>query len=112
MQRGEVWWAELSTPRGSEPGYRRPVAIVQSDAYSRSRMGTVVVVSITSNMTRADAPGNVRLSKRDSKLPRASVANVAQVLTLDRRFLVGKVGRLPDSVMEAIDSGLRQVLSL
>lgn len=110
--RGEIWWADLAEPRGSEPGFRRPVVIVQADAFSRSRLGTVVVVAITANLDLAEAPGNVRLSRRESRLSRESVVNVSQVLTLDRRFLTGRVGRLPDRVVEAIDAGLRVVLSL
>jgi mRNA interferase MazF len=112
IERGEIWWAELAAPRGSEPGFRRPVAIVQADAFNRSRLGTVVVVAITSNLDLAGAPGNVRLSRRESKLSRESVVNVSQVLTLDRRFLTGRVGRLPGPVVEAIAAGLRVVLSL
>ena len=89
IERGEIWWAELPDPTGSEPGYRRPVVVVQADAFNRSRIGTVVVVAVTSNLDRAAAPGNVRLSRRDSRLPRESVANVSHVLTLDR----GAAGR-------------------
>jgi len=112
IERGEIWWAELAEPRGSEPGFRRPVAIVQADAFNRSRLGTVVVVAITSNLDLAEAPGNVRLSRRESRLSRESIINVSQVLTLDRRFLTGRVARLPGRVVEAIDAGLRLVLSL
>ena len=110
--RGEIWWADLSEPRGSEPGYRRPVAVVQADPFNRSRVGTVVVVAITSNLDLARAPGNVRLTQEDSRLPRESVANVSQILTLDRRFLTERVGRLPGSVWSEIEAGLRLVLSL
>ena len=112
IKRGEIWWAELADPRGSEPGYRRPVLVVQSDAFNRSRVSTVIVVAITSNVRLAEAPGNVLLSRRDSKLRRDSVINVSQVLTLDERFLVEKAGSLSDRIVEAVESGLRQVLSL
>jgi mRNA interferase MazF len=112
IKRGEIWWAELADPRGSEPGYRRPVLVVQSDAFNRSRISTVIVVAITSNVRLAEAPGNVLLSRRDSKLRRDSVINVSQVLTLDERFLVEKAGSLSDRTVEAVESGLRQVLSL
>ena len=112
MQRGEIWWADLAQPRGSEPGYRRPVVLLQSDAFNRSRIGTVVVAAITSNMEMAAAPGNVRLSRRDSKLPRESAVNVSQLLTLDRRFLTERVGRLPAAVLGEVEAGLRLVLSL
>jgi mRNA interferase MazF len=112
IRRGEIWWADLAEPRGSEPGFRRPVVVIQSDAFNRSRIGTVVVAAITSNLELADAPGNVRLLRRESKLPRESVVKVSQLLTLDRRFLSERVGRLPASAAGQIDAGLRLVLSL
>ena len=112
IQRGEIWWADLAEPRGSEPGFRRPVVVIQSDAFNRSRIGTVVVAAITSNLELAGAPGNVRLSRRESKLPRESVVNVSQLLTLDRRFLSERVGRLPASAFAQVEAGLRVVLSL
>lgn len=112
IRRGEIWWVDLAEPRGSEPGFRRPVVVIQSDAFNRSRIGTVVVAAITSNLELAGAPGNVRLSRRESKLPRESVVNVAQILTLDRRFLSERVGRLPANVLAQVEAGLRVVLSL
>ena len=112
IQRGEIWWADLAEPGGSEPGFRRPVVVIQSDAFNRSRIGTVVVAAITSNLELAGAPGNVRLSRRESKLPRESVVNVSQLLTLDRRFLTERVGRLPASALAQVEAGLRVVLSL
>ena len=110
--RGEVWWADLIDPRGSEPGFRRPVVVVQSDAFNRSRIGTVIVVAVTSNLDLAAAPGNVRLIPEASRLPRESVANVSQVITLDRRFLTERVACLPVAVTVAIDQGLRLSLGL
>jgi len=112
IKRGEIWWVELADPRGSEPGFRRPVVVVQADSFNRSQIGTVVVAAISSNLGLVEAPGNVGLSRRDSRLPRNSVVNVSQVLTLDRRFLTKRVSRLPGQVIEEIDSGLRLVLSL
>jgi mRNA interferase MazF len=112
IQRGEIWWADLAEPRGSEPAFRRPVVVIQSDAFNRSRIGTVVVAAITSNLELAGAPGNVRLSRRESKLPRESVVNVSQLLTLDRRFLTERVGRLPAGALAQVEAGLRLVLSL
>lgn len=112
IQRGEIWWVDWADPRGSEPGFRRPVVVIQSDAFNRSRIGTVVVTAITSNLELAGAPGNVRLSRRESKLPRESVVNVSQLLTLDRRFLIERVGRLPASALAQVEAGLRVVLSL
>jgi mRNA interferase MazF len=87
MEQGEIWWADLPEPAGSEPGYRRPVVLVQSDEFNRSRIRTVVCVAVTSNLAIADAPGNVLMPKDVTGLPRDSVANVSQVITLDRSFL-------------------------
>lgn len=112
MERAEVWWADLDEPKGSEPGYRRPVLIVQSDAFNRSRIATTVAVVLTSNLRLVDAPGNVLVTKADSGLPRESVANVSQVITLDRDQLTSRSGKLPSSVMRSVDDGLRLVLSL
>ena len=112
MERGEIWWAALARPRGSEPGFRRPVLVVQSDAFNRSRIGTVVTAAITSNMSLALAPGNVVCRPRGSSLSRPSVVNVSQVATVDRASLVERVGRLPEATMRQVDEGLRLVLSL
>ena len=87
VRRGDIWWASLPEPTGSEPGYRRPVVIVQADAYNRSRLATVVGVILTSNLSLAQAPGNVLLRRQITGLPRDSVANVSQIVTLDKSFL-------------------------
>ncbi len=112
IERGEIWWAELPEPRGSEPGYSRPVIAVQSDDFNRSRIGTIVVVAITSNLRLAEAPGNVYLSRKTSGLPKDSVANVSQVITVDKRFLTSRVGRLASREFAAVEAGLKLVLSL
>lgn len=112
VRRGELWWAALPDPRGSESGFRRPVLIVQSDAFNRSRIGTVVVAAVTSNLRLGDAPGNVRLTRRESKLSQESVVNTSQVLTLDRAFLEERIGRVPVAAMSDVDAGLRLVLGL
>ena len=112
MRRGEIWWANLPTPGGSEPGYRRPVLVVQSDDFNRSRIQTVVVLAITSNLKLAGAPGNVPLSRPGTGLSRRSVANVSQILTLDKRFLTERAGRASSAVLRRVENGLRLVLSL
>ena len=112
MRRGEVWWAALPDPAGSGPGFRRPVVLVQSNPFNASRLATVVVAVITSNLALADAPGNVRLAKADSGLARPSVVNVSQLLTLDRGLLAGRVRALPAESMHRVDEGLRLVLGL
>lgn len=112
MKRGELWWASLSPPEGSGPGFRRPVLIVQSDPFNSSRIATVVVAVVTSNLALADAPGNVRLGKAESGLSRPSVVNVSQLLTIDRRVLAARIRALPGTTMHAVDAGLRLVLAL
>ena len=112
MLRGEIWWANLPIPRGSEPGYRRPVLIVSSDSYNRSSIRTVIVAAVTSNQQLSGAPGNVRLNRRQSGLPKPSVVNVSQLLALDKRSLVERSKALPHSVMAEIDAGLLRILGL
>ena len=110
ISQGEVWWADLPPPVGSGPGFRRPVVVVQGDALNRSRIATVVCVPLTSNLRWADAPGNVPLSARLTGLPRDSVANVSQVLTLDRGLLTERVGKLPRAKVELLFAGIDIVL--
>lgn len=112
MERGEIWWAELPDPTASEPGFRRPVVIVQSNAFNRSRIRTIIAVVLTSNLRLAEAPGNVLIAASDSGLPKDSVANVSQVITVDRTSLTERCGRLPGHLIRSIDEGLRLVLSL
>ncbi len=112
MERGTVWWAQLPEPIASEPGFRRPIIIIQSNAFNRSRIRTIVAVVLTSNLRLADAPGNVLIPATDSGLPKDSVANVSQIITLDRTFLTEKCGRMPSRTMKAVDDGIRLVLSL
>ena len=112
MQRGDIWWAVLRPPTGSEPGYRRPVLIIQSDDFNKSRINTVVVTILTSNLRLKSAPGNVFLSKRSTKLQKDSVTNVSQIVTLDKSFLTQRIGRLSIDKMKYVDDGLRLVLNL
>jgi mRNA interferase MazF len=112
IERGEVWWADLGAPDGSEPGYRRPVVIVQSDAFNRSRLRTVIAVVLTTNLRLLEAPGNVLVPAKASGLPRDSVANVSQLITVDRDFLVERIGRLRGQPMKDLEGGLRLVLDL
>jgi mRNA interferase MazF len=107
-----VWWADLPVPRGSEPGHRRPVLVVQSNQFNDSRIQTVVVAAISSNVALADAPGNVRLRPADSGLPKLSVVNVSQLLTLSREFLTERAGNLPVTALNRVAEGLRLVLAL
>ena len=112
MWRGEVWWAELPEPVASEPGYRRPVLIVQSDDFNRSRIHTVISVVLTTNLRLAEAPGNVPVSREDTTLPGDSVANVSQIITLDKTFLTERVSQVSDRIMMSVEDGIRTVLAL
>lgn len=112
MRRGDIWWASLPEPEGSGPGYRRPVLVVQDDDFNRSRIGTVVVAVITSNLALAQAPGNILLKARRAGLSKDSVVNVSQLITIDKRFLTDRVTVLDDGTMATVDEGLRLVLSL
>ena len=110
ISQGDVWWTDLPDPAGSEPGYRRPVIVVQGDRLNRSRISTVVCVVATSNLKWAKAPGNVRLSARESGLPRDSVVNVSQILTLDRSRLTDHVGTTGAAKLDTILAGIDVVL--
>lgn len=112
ITRGDIWWASLPDPVGSGPGYRRPVLVVQNDAFNRSRLGTVVVVALSSNIRLVDAPGNVLIPARSSGLPRDSIANVTQVVTVDREMLSEHVRTVPPALQRQIDEGLRLALDL
>jgi mRNA interferase MazF len=110
ISQGEVWWADLPYPEGSGPGFRRPVVIVQCDALNRSRIATVVCVPLTSNLRRTSAPGNVALAARLTGLSKESVANVSQILTMDKEILMERVGKIPPSKLHLILSGIDVIL--
>ncbi len=112
INRGEIWWAELPEPQGSGPGYKRPLVIVQSNEFNKSKINTVIAAIITTNLRLATAPGNIMLSKKQSKLPKESVINVSQIITLDKCLLTEKVTILPASIMLQITEGMKLVLSL
>jgi mRNA interferase MazF len=110
ISQGDVWWADLGEPLGSEPGFRRPVIVVQGDSFNRSALGTVIAVALTSNLRWASAPGNVRLTMRATGLPRDSVANVSQIVTVDKSMLVERVGKLSSMKLELVLAGVDTVL--
>ncbi len=112
MKRGEVWWASLPPAAGSGPGFRRPVVVIQSNPFNESRISTVVIAAVTSNLALAVAPGNVRIGKGESGLSKPSVVNVSQVLTVDRAYLTERVRALPAEIINRLDAGLRLVLGL
>ena len=111
-RRGEIWWASLPSPRTSEPGSRRPVLVIQSNAFNESRIQTILVAVLTSNLRLGDAPGNVRARPAETGLHKTSVVNVSQLLTLQRSFLTARVRALPAAVMNQVAAGLRLVLGL
>jgi mRNA interferase MazF len=110
VSQGEVWWAELPEPSGSEPGYRRPVLVVQGDALNRSQLSTVVCIALTSNLKWAAAPGNVKLPAKSTGLPKPSVANVSQVVTLDKADLTEQTGKLSRRQLLLVLAGIDIVL--
>lgn len=112
MKRGEIWWSSLAAPRGSGPGFRRPVLIIQSNEFNRSRINTVVAAAITSNLVLAKAPGNVRIPARSSGLNKTSVVNVSQIITLDKSYLSGRVGILNKRYLTEVEDGLRLALGV
>lgn len=107
---GEVWWADLPSPKGSGPGFRRPVVVVQCDHLNRSRLATVVCVPLTSNLKYAEAPGNVLLSARAAGLPKDSVANPTQIVTLDKELLTERIAKLSKNAMASILGGIDVLL--
>jgi len=110
ISQADVWWADLPEPTGSGPGFRRPVVVVQGDALNRSLIATVVCVPLTSNLHWADAPGNVHLPARLTGLQKDSVANVSQIVTLDRDLLTDRVGKLARAKLELILAGIDVIL--
>lgn len=112
MMRGEIWWVDFGLPCGSEPGYKRPMLIIQDDAFNQSKISTIISVAITSNTNLAGAPGNVLLTKKDTGLTKPSVVNVSQVVTLDRERFSEKAGKLSRQNMNRVDSGIKLVLNL
>jgi mRNA interferase MazF len=112
IHRGSIWWADLSSPSGAGPGYRRPILILQADAFNSSRIATVIGIAITSNLRLAAAPGNVLLPAAESGLPRNSVINVSQIITLDKDDLDEPAGTVSARILIAVEQGIRLVLDL
>ena len=112
IRRGELWWASLPEPIGSEPGYRRPVLVLQADSFNASRIATAIAVVVTSNLALQRAPGNVLIPRNLSGLPKDSVANVSQLVTVDKSFLTERIGQLPVVLLQEVEKGLKLVLDL
>ncbi len=112
MKRGEIWRASLEDPIGSDPCYKRPVVVISSNDFNSSKINTVIVAIITSNLNLSEAPGNFELTKKGSGLSRKSVVNISQLITLDKSFLDDKTGKLSNKQIEILNDGLKLVLSV
>ena len=112
MTRGEIWWAQFGIPYGSEPGFTRPVLIVQDDDFNESKIKTVVVLPLTTNLRLQDAPGNVFLGKKKSNLANDSVIMTAQLYAIDRSRFTEKISKASGEIMEQVDIGIKMVLGL
>lgn len=112
IRRGKIWWASLAEPAGSEPGYRRPVLVVQTNDFNESRLRTVIVLTITSNLRLAGAPGNVLCHRRNTGLTKDSVINVSQAATVNKTRLTQRIGVVPATLMHEVEAGMRLVLGL
>ncbi len=107
---GDIFWVDAEIPEGSEPGYTRPVVVIQNNVFNKSRINTVVVCTITSNLKLAHAPGNVFLKKGEGGLPKDSVVNISQIITVDKAFLVEKAGSLPAEKTARIINGVKLLI--
>ena len=112
MTRGEIWWADFGIPFGSEPGYKRPVIIIQNDFFNRSNINTTIVIPLTTNMILADAPGNIILTKKESKLKKDSVITISQIEVIDRQRLVEKITKMDKTILEKIEYSIMFVLGI
>ncbi|MBV7334348.1 type II toxin-antitoxin system PemK/MazF family toxin [Chloroflexi bacterium TSY] len=110
IEQGDLFWVDLEEPYGSEPGIRRPHVVVQNNLFNYSRIHTVVLCSLTSNLKRAKAPGNVLLNAGEANLPETSVVNISQLVTLDKRFLIDKIGTLSPRRVQQIVDGIHLLL--
>ena len=112
MTRGELWWADFGVPFSSEPGYKRPVIIIQNDFFNSSNINTIIVLPLTTNMILADAPGNIKLSKNESKLKRDSVITVSQIEVIDRQRLIEKISKMDKTILKKIENSIMLVLGM
>jgi mRNA interferase MazF len=112
MIHGEIWWADFGIPFGSEPGYRRPVLIIQDNAFNESRIDTVVVLPLSTNLALENAPGNVLIVKTDSGLPKDSVIVISQLYAIDKARLLERESRVPKRVLNKVEYGIKLVLGM
>jgi mRNA interferase MazF len=112
MTRGELWWADFGMPFGSEPGYKRPVLIIQNDFFNNSKINTTIVIPLTTNLILADAPGNILITRRESKLKKDSVITISQIEVIDRHRLIEKITKLEGTIIEKIENNILFVLGI
>jgi mRNA interferase MazF len=112
MTRGELWWADFGIPFGSEPGYKRPVLIIQNDFFNNSKINTTIVIPLTTNLILADAPGNILITKRESKLKKDSVLTISQIEVIDRQRLIEKITKLDRTIFEKIENNILFILGI
>ena len=112
MTRGELWWADFGIPFGSEPGYKRPVLIIQNDFFNRSRINTTIVIPLTTNLILADAPGNILITKNQSKLKKDSIITISQIEVIDRQRLIEKITKIDRAIMEKVENNIMFVLGI
>jgi mRNA interferase MazF len=110
IKQGDIFWVDLDIPKGSEPGYRHPHVVVQNNVYNISKINTVVVCALTSNLRRAAVPGNVLLKKGEANLPKDSVVNISQIITVDKSDLIERIGSLSLSRMQQVIKGVKLLL--
>jgi mRNA interferase MazF len=112
MTRGELWWADFGLPFGSEPGYKRPVLIIQNDFFNNSKINTTIVIPLTTNLILAEAPGNILITKRESKLKRDSVITISQIEAIDRKRLIEKITKIDKAMIEKIENNILFILGI
>ncbi|MDR2900950.1 MAG: type II toxin-antitoxin system PemK/MazF family toxin [Treponema sp.] len=112
MIRGELWWADFGIPFGSEAGYRRPVLIMQNDFFNKSNINTTIVIPLTTNMILADAPGNMMITKSESKLKKDSVMVLSQIKAIDRLRLIEKITKIDRGLMENVEKNMLFILGI
>jgi mRNA interferase MazF len=112
MTRGEIWWADYGVPYGSEPGFRRPVIILQNDFFNNSKINTTIVIPLSTNLILADVPGNILIEKNDSKLEKESVILLSQIGVVDKQRLIEKVSKINRSIMEKIENNIIFILGI
>jgi mRNA interferase MazF len=112
MTRGELWWADFGLPFGSEPGYKRPVFIIQNDFFNKSKINTTIVIPLTTNLLLAEAPGNIIITKSESKLKKDSVMVISQIEVIDRQRLIEKITAVDEAILKKVEDNIMLVLGV